>query len=207
VPYNSVRVPDARRHAARPLPRWGRSVSLGVEFQSICSPIAFPPDAATTEHRNMQGSRAREEGMEPVMELWVDDRILPVRIRMAGRLDASTSPSLLALLDELLAEGVRRFVMDAGELDIGDVWGATALTVFQRRARDAEGSLIWEGFGLGPRNPLARGHTLDTKSDISSRRGDNPAVVPSNVMHSSSETIELLDERLVPMGLAHEYEY
>jgi anti-anti-sigma regulatory factor len=116
-----------------------------------------------------QVSRARDAGMDPIMELWVDDRKRPVRISMVGRLDSSTSPSLLALLDQLLAEGVRQFLMDAGELDIGDAWGATALSVLQQCARDAGWSLIWEGLHLSPRNPLARGNTLETKSEISSR--------------------------------------
>jgi hypothetical protein len=153
VSYVSVTMPDTPRHTGRAIPRWGSSAPSDGELQSVFSQITSSPEVVTTELRNTHVSRAREAGMDPAMELWVDDRTMPVRIRMAGRLDSSTSPSLLALLDQLLAEGVRQFLMDAGELDIGDAWGATALTACQRRARDAGGSLIWEGVELGPRAP------------------------------------------------------
>jgi hypothetical protein len=88
-------------------------------------------------------------GMDPDLEIWIDDRASPVAICMTGVLNSSTSQSFLTLIDSLLAKGLRRIVVDARALEIADASGASALTVLQRRTRDAGGSLIWEGLELG----------------------------------------------------------
>jgi hypothetical protein len=80
------------------------------------------------------------------LKIWIDDRITPVMIRLAGVLDWSTHRSLLSAVEEFLVGGVRHFIIDAGELDIGDAWGASALILFQQRIREWRGSLGWEGF-------------------------------------------------------------
>jgi hypothetical protein len=149
VSYISVTVPDPPKLKARPTSRWGWFAELGSESQSHSSRIASPPKAETTEGWSTHGSRAIDPGMEPVMEVWIDDRTSPVTIRLMGLLDSSTSPSLLALFNELLGNGAKDFLLDAGGLEIGDGWGATALTVLQRRARGAGGSLRWEGVDFG----------------------------------------------------------
>jgi anti-anti-sigma regulatory factor len=87
--------------------------------------------------------------MDPELEIWIDDHTSPVVIRMSGVLGSSTSQSFLTLMDSVLAKGVRRILMDAGALEITDAWGASALTVLQRRMRDAGGALTWEGVDLG----------------------------------------------------------
>jgi glutathione S-transferase len=168
VPHGSETEKTHPEKQGRGLPRCGGSALTNGELQPNSSRTAFPPEVAGTERRNAQVSRARDEGMEPAMELWVDDRTLPVRIRVVGRLDSSTSPSLLAHLDQLLAEGVRHFLIAGGDLDIGDVWGASALTVFQRRTRDAGGSLIWEGLHLGHPAIRDRAATPAIELDFSS---------------------------------------
>jgi hypothetical protein len=161
MPYITVRVPQAARHTARgPLPQWGWSTPMDVELQALSSQITSPTEVLTPERHIPRAGRAGDAGMDPAMELGIDDRTLPVRIRIAGRLDSSTSPSLLALLDQLLAQGVRHFLLDAGGLEIGGAWGAAALSLFQQRVHDAGESLIWEGIDLG--------HPLTDRTDSSS---------------------------------------
>ena len=107
-------------------------------------------------------TRAYDDGTRPVLEIWLDDRTAPAIIRMAGILDQRTTGSLLSLVDDLFAQGVRHFLVDAGDLLIGDAVGGTELTRFQRRTRQAGGSVTWEGVdfdrpqrcGLGEVNAL-----------------------------------------------------
>jgi hypothetical protein len=80
------------------------------------------------------------------LKMWIDDRITPVMIRLTGVLDWSTHRSLLSAVEEFLVGGALHFIVDAGELDIGDAWGASALILFQQRIREWRGSLTWEGF-------------------------------------------------------------
>jgi anti-anti-sigma regulatory factor len=95
--------------------------------------------------------------MDPVLEVWIEDHTSPVRICLAGLLDSSTSASLLSLTEQLICEGAKDFVVDAGALEIGDAPGANALTIFQRRARHEGGSLSWEGLDFVHRDRLTWG--------------------------------------------------
>jgi hypothetical protein len=121
-------------------------------------------------------SSASDDRMDPDLEVWVDERATPVIIRMTGVLDSSTNQSLLSLMEQLLVEGKCHFIVDAGEVEIGDAWGASALTVFQRRTREAGGSLTWEGVDFGP--PRCGSAKVSTsRRRWSSRRGSGK--VPS----------------------------
>src|ERR1700677_1420710 len=78
--------------------------------------------------------------------MFIDDRTTPVLIRLAGVLDWSTHGHFLSAMEELSVSGVLLLTLDAGELNIGDTWGARALILFQQRIRECGGSLTWEGF-------------------------------------------------------------
>jgi anti-anti-sigma regulatory factor len=118
-----------------------------MKFQVAVQEVSTSKEA--TPWWTLPGRSKCELGMDPDLEIWIDDRTSPVVICMAGVLDSSTSQSFLTLMDSLLAKGVRQILMDAGALEVADAWGASALTVLQRRARDAGGSLMWEGLELG----------------------------------------------------------
>jgi anti-anti-sigma regulatory factor len=94
-------------------------------------------------------ARICDGGMEPELEISVDEGSSPVIIRMAGMLDSSTRRSLLSLLDQLLAEDMHSFILDAGDLAIGDASGADALAQFQWRTLESGGSLFWKGVDFG----------------------------------------------------------
>ena len=80
------------------------------------------------------------------LRMFIEDRATPVMVRLAGMLEWSTHGPFLSAMEELLVGGVLLFVLDAGELEIGDAWGASALILFQQRLRECGGSLTWEGF-------------------------------------------------------------
>jgi hypothetical protein len=108
------------------------------------------------------GEAAASEGaacdrcMRPGLEIWIDKRMSPAIIRLTGVLDQTTEGRLLRFMDELLIEGVRDLVMDAGRVEIGDAAGASALTRIQRRTREVGGSLKWEGVDFNqPRHHVA----------------------------------------------------
>ena len=87
--------------------------------------------------------------MEPALEIWLDTRSLPAIIRLAGLLDGRTRRSLQSVVEHLFVLGIRDFEVEAGDLAIGDASGASELTMFQRRTREAGGSLEWTGLDFG----------------------------------------------------------
>jgi hypothetical protein len=111
---------------------------------------------------------AYDDGMKPVLEIWLDDRSAPAIIRMAGVLDQRTTGSLLTIVDDLFEQGARHFLVDAGDLAIGDASGADELTRFQRRTRQAGGSVTWEGvdFGQPRRCGLGEVNTLRLSAQL-----------------------------------------
>jgi hypothetical protein len=84
-----------------------------------------------------------DDHLDPILEMWVDVRSDPAAFRVVGLLDWSTQRPLLSFVEQLLVEGVRHFTLDVAELEIGDAQGANALAVFQQRARQSGGSLVW----------------------------------------------------------------
>jgi hypothetical protein len=97
------------------------------------------------------------------LKMFIDDWITPVMIRLTGVLEWSTLRPFLSAMEKLLVGGVLLFVLDAGELDVRDAWGASALILFQQRIRDCGGSLTWEGFesdrpGVGPAQEMRSCH-------------------------------------------------
>ena len=87
------------------------------------------------------------------LELWVETDADPVRIRMAGRLDASTAANLDDVVCELLDDGNRRFELCTDGLRVVDTSAIGALADVERRIRTAGGTM-WR---VAPRNgPFAR---------------------------------------------------
>ena len=79
--------------------------------------------------------------LDPMLEITVHDRQIPVSIRLIGMLNRASGRSLLSMVDDLIAEGARFFVMDAGGVAV-DSGGRAALARCQRHVREAGGMLV-----------------------------------------------------------------
>jgi anti-anti-sigma regulatory factor len=116
------------------------------------APIA---DGGGTSWTSSEGSVC-DRCMRSALEIWIDERTSPAIVRLTGVLDQTTEATFLRFMDELLVEGVRDLLMDAGRVEIGDAAGASALTRLQRRTRELGGSLTWEGVDFNqPRHHVA----------------------------------------------------
>jgi hypothetical protein len=91
-------------------------------------------------------NRSCDQSADADLEVRIDDRTRPARIRLAGVLDWSTQRSFFSAVERLFVVGAVNCVVDAGGLGIGDAWGASALILFHQRLRDEGGSLVWAGF-------------------------------------------------------------
>jgi hypothetical protein len=131
------------------LPQLSRPKQLDYRLRSPARRVDVTPVSARTPWWNCVETWEYDDGIKPVLEIWLDDRSAPAIIRMAGVLDQRTTGSLLTLVDDLFAQGTRHFLVDAGDLAIGDASGANELTRFQRRTRQAGGSVTWEGVDFG----------------------------------------------------------
>jgi len=76
------------------------------------------------------------------LELWVEADVVPVRIRLAGRLDASTATNLEAVVAELLDDGTRHIDLYTDGLCAVDPAVDSALADVERRVRLAGGTLL-----------------------------------------------------------------
>ena len=153
------------------LSQLSRPVQLDYRLRSHIQRADVTPVSARTPWWNHVETWAYDYGMKPVLEIWLDDRSAPVIIRMVGVLDQRTTGSLLTLVDDLFAQGARQFLVDAGDLLIGDALGRNELTQFQRHTRQAGGSVTWEGvdFGQPRRCGLGEVNTLR----LSARSGES----------------------------------
>jgi len=77
----------------------------------------------------------------PVLEIWIDELTSPATIRLEGVLDRTTEGPFLRFIDQLLLDGVRHLMIDAGAVEVGDVTGGSALTRLRRRICELGGSL------------------------------------------------------------------
>jgi anti-anti-sigma factor len=75
------------------------------------------------------------------LELWVEVDAEPVRIRMAGRLDASTVANLDDVVRELLDNGTRHIELCTDGLRVHDASAVGALADVERRVRAAGGTM------------------------------------------------------------------
>jgi hypothetical protein len=81
--------------------------------------------------------------MDPVLELWVNVKTVPVTVRMAVVLDGMTCNSVMPIIEELLAEGRRDFAIQVDDLDPPDEAGFLSLAGIERMVKDAGGSVSW----------------------------------------------------------------
>jgi hypothetical protein len=89
------------------------------------------------------------------LELWVESDADSVRIRMAGRLDATTAAYLDEVVRELLADGARNFELCTDGLRVVDASAVGALSDVERCVRRSGGTLL----RLAPANgPFSRSH-------------------------------------------------
>lgn len=84
------------------------------------------------------------------LELWVEVDVVPVRIRLAGRLDATTAANLDEVVRELLADGTREIELCTDGLRVVDASAIGTLADVERRVRLDGGSLIRVAPASGP---------------------------------------------------------
>ena len=84
------------------------------------------------------------------LELWVEVDVVPVRIRLAGRLDATTAANLDEVVRELLADGTREIELCTDGLRVVDASAIGTLADVERRVRLDGGTLIRVAPATGP---------------------------------------------------------
>jgi len=91
------------------------------------------------------------------LELWVETEGERPRVRLAGRLDATTADNLSQVVAELLADGTREVELCTEGLRTVDASALGALADIERQVRDGGGSLIRVGPVSGPFDRSRRG--------------------------------------------------
>ena len=84
------------------------------------------------------------------LELWVETESQPPRVRLAGRLDATTAANVAQVLRELLADGSREVELCTEGLRTVDSSALGALADIERMVRAEGGSLVRVGPSTGP---------------------------------------------------------
>lgn len=84
------------------------------------------------------------------LELWVEVDVVPVRIRLAGRLDATTAANLHEVVGELLSAGNREIELCTDGLRVVDASVIGMLADVERRVRLDGGSLSRLAPSSGP---------------------------------------------------------
>lgn len=91
------------------------------------------------------------------LELWVETEADPPRVRLAGRLDATTATNLSQVVGELLADGTREVELCTKGLHAVDPSALGALADIERQVRAQGGSLIRVGPSTDPVDRSRRG--------------------------------------------------
>jgi anti-anti-sigma factor len=84
------------------------------------------------------------------LELWVEADAVPVRVRLAGRLDATTAANLHEVVGDLLSDGIREIELCTDGLRVVDSSAIGALADIERRVRLDGGTLIRVAPASGP---------------------------------------------------------
>jgi ABC-type transporter Mla MlaB component len=121
-----------------------RTLSAETERQADPSGVPLPPVelAGPVGLADWRGDVA--------LELWVEVDVVPVRIRLAGRLDATTAANLHEVVGELLRAGNREIELCTDGLRVVDASAIGTLADVERRVRLDGGSLIRVAPSTGP---------------------------------------------------------
>ncbi len=84
------------------------------------------------------------------LELWVETDILPARVRLAGRLDATTAANLAQVMRELLADDIREIELCTDGLRVVDSSALGALADIERLVSSEGGTLVRLAPSSGP---------------------------------------------------------
>ena len=90
------------------------------------------------------------------LELWVETNVVPARVRLAGRLDATTAANLAQVMRELLADGSREIELCTDGLRVVDASALGALADIERLVRSEGGTLVRLAPSSGPFNRIRR---------------------------------------------------
>jgi len=115
---------EARRTGSLQDHRLGRSVDVELPPVGLACPVGLA---------DWRGDVA--------LELWVEADEVPVRIRLAGRLDATTAANLDEVVCELLADGTRAIELCTAGLRVVDASAIGSLADLERRVRLNGGTL------------------------------------------------------------------
>jgi len=92
--------------------------------------------------------------LEPVLELWVDDRPPVTEVTLDGQFDVSTAPQVRSVLNEMIERGCSRVVVDLSRVRFIDRAALGVLTGALRQVDDAGGSVVVTGSSSPVRRAL-----------------------------------------------------
>jgi len=117
-----------------------------TEIDQVPGPVGVPlPPVGLARPMGLADWRG-----DVALELWVEAGVVPVRIRLAGRLDATTAANLDEVVRELLADGSREIELCTDGLRVVDASAVGALADIERRVRLDGGTLIRLAPATGP---------------------------------------------------------
>ena len=76
------------------------------------------------------------------MEMTVNKNGAELTMKLSWRLDTLAAPSMTEKLDELLADGVSKFVLDMGDCDYVASSGLRAIISAQKKMNSLQGTMI-----------------------------------------------------------------
>jgi anti-anti-sigma factor len=123
----------------------------GEPVLSVESGRGVDPGVVAARTVGLAGPTGRVDWRGDVaLELWVESDTPPARVRLAGRLDATTAANLTQVVRELLADGSRAFELCTEGLRVVDASALGALADIERLVRDHGGTLVRVGPANGP---------------------------------------------------------
>jgi anti-anti-sigma factor len=130
---------------------------MGIEpIMAAESEVAGDPVAPPRMELDVPRGLADWRG-DVALELWVETDATPPRVRLAGRLDASTAANVAQVVGELLADGSPEIELYTEGLRAVDSSALGALADIERQVRDGGGSLVRVGPSAGPFGRSRRG--------------------------------------------------
>jgi anti-anti-sigma factor len=108
------------------------------------------PDVATPRAELAEPVGLADWRGDVALELWVETDVLPARVRLAGRLDATTAANLAQVMRELLADGIRDVELCTDGLRVVDSSALGALADIEHLVRSEGGNLVRVAPSSGP---------------------------------------------------------